>query len=79
MPGATITPRGRYTLDDAARIRRKLLNAKGAADCPKCGSTLQFISGANREGSIWFVRCDGCQRNLVLDGEVHTPVVNGTH
>jgi len=69
MAGSTITPRGRYTLDDAARIRRMLIETPGSADCPKCGCALQLMTGANHEGGIWFVRCESCERSIVLDGE----------
>jgi transcription elongation factor Elf1 len=69
MTGATITPRGRYTLDDAARIHRTLMITPDTADCPKCGSALSLIASENRNGSVWFVRCETCQRSIVLDQE----------
>jgi len=65
---ATVTPRGRYSLDDAARMRRMLLSNPGAAPCPRCGAPLTLMMGENHHSNVWFVRCEECHRSIVIEG-----------
>lgn len=54
-----------YSLDDAARIRR-LLNSRAPVKCPTCGGPMVVAAAPDPDGTVWFVRCAGCESSVVL-------------
>lgn len=66
----TITRSGRwtpgYSLDDAARIRRRLAQREVPEACPACGGALRATTGRDGAVTVWFVRCAGCQLSVVV-------------
>lgn len=61
---------GGYTLDEAARVYRSSLSARGLV-CPGCGVAMRDLSTGHRAAGVSVIRCASCGRGLVL--EYHAP------
>ena len=55
-----------YSLDEAARIRRAIGQHSSSVQCPSCGSLLSHTVGTDGPHAVWLVRCDACDRSLVI-------------
>ncbi len=55
-----------YSLDEAACIGKAIRECHGAIACPRCGDALRHTVGTDGLESVWLLRCDACQRSVVI-------------
>ncbi len=62
---APFSPEERYT------IRRSVAEDHSSVPCPRCHKTLESgppVAGGGSIGEVWVVRCEDCQRQMVVQG-----------
>lgn len=65
-----------YSLDDAARIHHALQHRGSPLRCPRCGKSLSGTVGAGVSQAVWLLRCETCERSLVIRDSQLEPVDN---
>ncbi|MEK6609501.1 MAG: hypothetical protein AABZ35_01110 [Gemmatimonadota bacterium] len=70
MNARTVPPRWSpgFSLDEAARIRRMIVTRAGRMACPYCDAELKPTVGLDGQQRVWLVRCDVCNRSIVVHG-----------
>lgn len=66
-PDHPVRGRRRFSLDQAARIRRTLLTQEAGVNCPQCGAALRPIAGTDGTRRVWLLPCDSCGGSVVVD------------
>ena len=55
-----------FSLDDAASVRRAVLQAGATPGCPRCAVPLEQTGGTAGEEHVWMMRCPRCGAGLVI-------------
>lgn len=66
-----------YSLDDAARIQHALQHRSSPLRCPRCGKSLSGTVGAGVSQAVWLLRCEACERSLVIRDTQPAAAANG--
>jgi len=55
-----------FSLDEAARIRRAVLDTAAPPPCPRCEVRLEQTGGTSGAGHVWMLHCPRCGGGIVI-------------
>lgn len=55
-----------FSLDEAARIRRAVLDTAAPPPCPRCAERLEQTAGTAGADHVWMLHCPGCGAGIVI-------------
>ncbi len=64
--------RKRFSLDDAAQLRN-FIDQDEQALCPHCHQPMTAMVGRHGADAVWLLRCDACDRSIVLRQQTPAP------
>ena len=55
-----------FSLDEAASIRRAVLDTHAPPPCPRCDERLEQTAGTAGADHVWMLHCPGCGAGIVI-------------
>ena len=55
-----------FSLDEAATIRRAVLDTGSAPACPRCEERLEQTAGTAGADNVWMLHCPRCGAGIVI-------------
>jgi len=62
----TFRSRPAFSLGEAIRIRRDILDRKTNPECPRCAGALNVVGSRGGEDFVWITSCADCRLSVMV-------------